>query len=307
MDLVLLHQSQIKNTLATSGTALTESHLKRLQKLSNRLIIAYDSDEAGKSAARRSGELALSLGMEVKIVSLPLGEDPASIIQKSADRWKEMLKSSANLVEFAVDECLRKSASVAYGGRGRSGVLVREFSRSVLPLLCSIQSEMMRSEMVALSSRKTNISEKSIWDDIERAKKNIKNTDFNGANSSVEPITLTPEEMLSGIILLRTDVKNDEIRKKMEELVGEPAVSDIILNGRFDKNTLIFETEARLAGMDIEKAAQELLSRMEKGLLEKELFEAAHSLDASSNVLEKEMLKKKTGEISKRIALLDKK
>ncbi len=297
VDLVLSHQGQIKNTVATSGTALTEAQLRKLQKLSNRSIIAYDSDQAGRSAARRSGELALSLGMEVKIASLLEGEDPASIIVKSIEKWKEILKSSLHLIEFAVDEAVRKNV--------KNTELIKEFNKSVIPLLSSIQGEMLRSEMVALSSKKTKIPEKSIWSDLERFNKTKGDKDAIdklGQPSLIEPINLSLEEMLAGIILL----KHDGIKKQLEAFLGPETVAEIIENGRLDKDTLIFETERRLADLDAQKVAAELLMRMEKGVLEKKLFETARSLDTVFRADEKERLKQEAEKISKRIAELNK-
>lgn len=294
IDLVLSHQAGVKNTVASSGTALTESHLRKIQKLSNRCIIACDADEAGKAAARRSGELALALGMEVKLASLPEGEDPASVIQKSENEWKELLKNSVNLVEFALDEAARKYP--------KQTELIKEFNQSVIPLLSSIQGEMLRSEMVSLASRKTKIPEKGIWSDLERFNKTKKSQDAHGTGlASIEPLNLGVEEMLAGIALW---LKDDEIKKRLAELVGEETAQNMMENGRLDKQTLIFETERRLQDMNAKKVALELLGRLEKSILEKKLFEIARLLDSASDHKEKEKFKKETEQISKRIAEL---
>lgn len=302
-DLVLSHQAEVKNTVASSGTALTETHLKRLQKLSNRIIMANDSDDAGRAASRRGGELALSLGMEVKIASLGGGEDPAEIISKSSERWREILKSGVNLVEFAIDEAVRKST--------KNTELIKEFNKSVIPLLSKIQSKMMQSEMVSLSSKKTKISQESIWADIERFDKTTNKTSENIFPSIGSPIILSPEEMLAGIILWQKSLddssKYNEMIKHAEELLGKEVLSDITYNGRFDKDTLIFETEARFSApnTDANAAAEELLLRIEKNLLEKKLFTIASSLDQAVEPAEKERLREETKNISKRISELN--
>ena len=207
------------------------------------------------------------------------------------------MKNSVNLVEFALDEAVRKYV--------KNTDLVKEINRSVIPLLSSIQGEMLRSEMVSLSSKKTGIPEKSIWADLERFNKNKKYPaagNSAGKPSHIEPLNLLAEEMLAGIILLG----NDEIEKKLQNLVGRETVSEIISNGRLDKDTLIFETEARLAGLNIENVANELLERIERGILEKKLSDTARLLDATIDAGEKEKLKKEATDISKRIADLNK-
>jgi len=82
MDLLMSHQAGLQNTVAVSGTALTEEHLKIINRLTDSLVIAFDSDDAGIDASRRGVDTALSIGMDVKIVALPKGLDPADLILK---------------------------------------------------------------------------------------------------------------------------------------------------------------------------------------------------------------------------------
>ena len=84
MDLVMLHQVGITNTVASSGTALTENHLVKLRRLSNRIIMAYDGDMAGFRASDRSAGIALALGMELKIAQMPESKDPADLAKKTS-------------------------------------------------------------------------------------------------------------------------------------------------------------------------------------------------------------------------------
>src|SRR3989338_8710464 len=64
------HQAGFTNTVATSGTALTGEHLSLLKRLSDKIVMAYDGDEAGLSAANKGAKLALGMGMEVKLVEI---------------------------------------------------------------------------------------------------------------------------------------------------------------------------------------------------------------------------------------------
>ena len=92
----------------------------------------------------------------------------------------------------------------------------------------------------------------------------------------------------------------------MVEILGKDAVKDLFENGRVDKETLLFETEMRFANMNIKNAADELLLRLEKGILDKKLFELSRLLDAATDSEKKETLKKETQKISQRIADLNK-
>src|SRR5579871_5907950 len=77
-DCMAMTQHGIPNTVATLGTACTLEHLKQLARYAEHIFIVYDSDHAGKSAILRLAELSWQVNLEVKVITLPDGEDPAS-------------------------------------------------------------------------------------------------------------------------------------------------------------------------------------------------------------------------------------
>ena len=78
-DLILAHQSGLPFTVALSGTALTPEHLTILSRLSKRLVLALDADDAGVRAGLKSALMALTAGFDVKVPVLPHGKDPADV------------------------------------------------------------------------------------------------------------------------------------------------------------------------------------------------------------------------------------
>jgi DNA primase len=76
-DVIALRQVGFEPVVASMGTALTERQLKELQRLSRRIYLCFDSDAAGEEATLRGMELATSLGFDVRVVTLPKGQDPA--------------------------------------------------------------------------------------------------------------------------------------------------------------------------------------------------------------------------------------
>lgn len=93
-DVLSLHQGGIGNTVASCGTSLTIGHLRLIQKYTTHLTIIYDGDEAGKKAALRGLDLALTEGLRVKGVILPAGEDPDSYISSvGPEKFKAYIES----------------------------------------------------------------------------------------------------------------------------------------------------------------------------------------------------------------------
>src|SRR5688500_15465431 len=76
-DVIALRQAGFEPTVASMGTALTERQLKELQRLTRRVYLCFDSDAAGEDATLRGMELATTLGFDVRVVTLPKGQDPA--------------------------------------------------------------------------------------------------------------------------------------------------------------------------------------------------------------------------------------
>src|ERR1035437_2983590 len=94
MDLVMMHQVGVNNTVASSGTALSVEHLTKLRRLSSRIIMAYDGDSAGFSASDRSAKLALSLGMDLKIAQMTEDKDPADLALENPEELRNILRGS---------------------------------------------------------------------------------------------------------------------------------------------------------------------------------------------------------------------
>jgi DNA primase len=76
-DVIALRQAGLQPVVASMGTALTERQLSELSRLTRRLFLCFDSDAAGEEATLRGMELALRQGFEIRVVTLPKGQDPA--------------------------------------------------------------------------------------------------------------------------------------------------------------------------------------------------------------------------------------
>ncbi len=102
MDFLMMWQDGVRNVVATSGTALTPEHLKTLKKLTDDLVLSFDSDAAGQAAAERSIDLAHSLDFSVKLLiinDLKL-KDPADVVKEKPGEIAELLKNAKLAMEY---------------------------------------------------------------------------------------------------------------------------------------------------------------------------------------------------------------
>ncbi|MEK7669058.1 MAG: DNA primase [Patescibacteria group bacterium] len=249
-DLIMSHQAGVYNTVASSGTALTELHLKRIQKLSSRIIIAYDSDLAGEKASRRAAELALSLGMEIKIATLLKGEDPASVIKEDSGKWKGALKKSEHFTDYALEKVVKES-------QGKN--LAKEIIKDILPLVHLIGNDMEKTQFVKKIALKTMVREEDVWNDIKKINAKIKDSEITGVSGDYrdEREALIFEAEKYG---LKIDIKKteEEILRRIElkNLKQKLQETAIMLD---DKNILKEdEKKLKLNFVNIQKKIKEL-------------------------------------------------
>jgi len=96
IDVIRLHQHGYKNSCGVLGTALTNSHVKRLSRLCPKVILIFDGDEAGQKAAFKSAQLFLAHGIKVEVVELPEDEDVDTYLQKYGNKGLDKLLERAN-------------------------------------------------------------------------------------------------------------------------------------------------------------------------------------------------------------------
>ena len=106
MDVVGLSQSNIKNVVATLGTATTAFHIKKLMRYTNEIIFCFDADDAGRSAAWRAMNNALvsvTDSTQLKFLFLPDGHDPDSFVRETSSKDFELLaKQATPLTEYII-------------------------------------------------------------------------------------------------------------------------------------------------------------------------------------------------------------
>src|SRR3989344_2393 len=174
MDLVLSHQAMFRNTVATSGTALSDtevskenvvSNLGLIRRLSDNLVLAFDSDKAGMTATARAGKIALSLGMDVKVANLPEGSDPADLISRDgAPSWKEAIKNSKHLIEFLLNGALKDAG----GDMRKAGRIIKE---KILPYVDSLSSAIEKSYFLKKISDLACVPLSALEEDLKKIEK----------------------------------------------------------------------------------------------------------------------------------------
>jgi len=166
MDLISLYQNGIKNVVAVSGTALTEDQVQLLSRYTKNVVLLFDADTAGIKASMRSIELLLKRDIEVKIATLPSGEDPDSYINKfGKDEFDELIRKAQNFLEY---QTAYYESQHYFEDHSKTAEAIRE----LVKLLALIEDELQRNLLLKSIAKKFNLREKLLETELDKIIKN---------------------------------------------------------------------------------------------------------------------------------------
>lgn len=156
MDLVSLFQAGVKNVVASSGTSLTEEQVQLLSRFTKNIIILFDADPAGQKASLRSIEILLKQDFEVKVITLPKGEDPDSfIIKYGKEKFDEEVLRAKNFLEY-------QTAQFEEQGLFEDSADMTKAIRELVKTLALVSDELKRNLLMKTIAKRFNLREKLI-------------------------------------------------------------------------------------------------------------------------------------------------
>ena len=263
VDLLMSHQAGFSNTVATSGTALTEQHLNILKRFSNRIMVAYDADGAGWRASKRAWEMGLSLGMEIKIAEIPEGFDPADLILKDKNMWTEALKNSQHIVDLSIEKIKTDIKDTR--------LVSKRIREEVLPYVANIESNMEQSYYVKKISELGDFSIESIMQDLQKIKRAQEPTLGKEAGDSGDkmPDRSSLERKILGIVYwqeksLEPQVDLVFVKSELRRILSQNVLENIEVVLKDSVSDMIFEAESYYPKNELlKKDIIELLKQLE--------------------------------------------
>ena len=109
MDVISLHSAGFENAVATLGTAITSEQARMFSRYTKKVVISYDSDQAGQRAATKAFDLLQEVGVDVKILKMEGAKDPDEFIKKfGAAKFNSIIEGSKTRFEYEMDKILAK-------------------------------------------------------------------------------------------------------------------------------------------------------------------------------------------------------
>ncbi len=149
LDVVLSHQAGVENTVAPCGTAFSLDHFRTIKRYCDKLLLAFDADEAGDAALQRSIGAALSHGFRVMVAAVPLGKDTADVVKENPKLWLEAVAKPVPYIEYILARSVTKFPSNV---EGKKAVLA-----AVLPFVKSVYSPLERDHWLQEVAQRLNV------------------------------------------------------------------------------------------------------------------------------------------------------
>jgi DNA primase len=214
-DVLLCHQNGFRNSVAPLGTALTAGHLQKLKRFTRKVVVVFDGDEAGKSAARRAIPLLLEQSFVPKILLLPERDDPDSFLRRKGDSEFDALVSKART---PVDFILNAS--------GKDRV---ETVREAVEVMSHCGDMIMKEELARELSEKSGMRESVIREEMKRT--DMRRKERHGVKpspASAPAFCYDAELLLLSALLAFPDRLNDVLQVVQSGEFRNPTVKGIL-------------------------------------------------------------------------------
>ena len=152
-DVLALHQAGMTNSVGLMGTALTEAQVDELARLAPQAVLALDADASGQEAMVRAAAAATRRRLELRVVAMPEGSDPADLVQREGpDAMRALVSASVDFARFRVERTL--AAGDLRSGEGRDRVL-----GEVGPVITALAPGALREELTRLVASRLELSD----------------------------------------------------------------------------------------------------------------------------------------------------
>jgi len=165
-DVLMAHQQGLNNVTATLGTALGEKHVERLRKRADRVLLLFDSDEAGREASDRSLRLFFEEDTSVQVGVLPEGEDPCSLLADGdTDPLLDVVEDAPDLIDYRIESARKRHDLSTIDGRMSA-------ARSVLETVRGVDNTMRKQLIVKRIAELIDVDEMAVRRALRKMERN---------------------------------------------------------------------------------------------------------------------------------------
>lgn len=230
LDVIASHQAGVKQCVATAGTALTEPHLKALNRFTGDIRLAFDADRAGIAATERAIPVASKVGVTLSIITIPNGKDPDELIRQDVGLWQSVIEGKQYALDWLMERYKTELDLTSAVGK-------RQFSDTILAVVRGLADPVEQDHYVQEVAKIIGVNHEAL-----RMKLNAKPAESQMlrqkkpvANTKIDPRSVEQgraQNKLLALLLLQPKLRDllnsmqpeylpDELAKKMFEFLAK--------------------------------------------------------------------------------------
>ncbi len=281
-DAIALHRAGLENTVAVLGTALTLQHAMRLSNLSKNIILAFDSDEAGKRAAIRSIDVLLSRGFDILVVDYGDYKDADSLYTKEGkDGIERVFEKAISFEQFIVDYYKERYDLSTPSGVERFANAIGEWGKRIASHASSVRVEALvkyASDVSGLSQKDLEKFVRSPSVSIHEVRKKI------GINEEIAFLFFNYEDVRKEILDLPRDILGNCLKEILNGYESTKDLNQTMENLSKECGDWIFNVlKDTPLPSDYQKVLKDIKRRLELKKLTKRLKEIDMHLNSAAD------------------------
>ena len=218
MDVVASVQAGVRNVVATSGTALTEDHLRTLYRYTPNICFSFDSDTAGLATAKKAYEMAISEGMNVKMVNLGEFKDPGEMVESDPELWQKAISEAQPVIDWyfrlAFKQDTRNSSTELGAGKIQDTNIEltpqekKEIAKELIPIIKKIPDTIEQAHYIGVLAKKLGVAESVIFEALNKVQDTLRqaqggqDTKDKKQTENPKKVPLSSDEILVGLLVL---------------------------------------------------------------------------------------------------------
>jgi len=210
-DVLITQQYEFNNIAASLGTALTVKQIDLIKRFTDTVLIAYDADSAGNMATLRSLDLLVKAGLDVKVIDLPQGYDPADFLIKKGEKlFQNLIDRSLSLIDYKLKLLYSKYSIKTIEGKVK-------IIKGIIPTLSVMGNEVELRAQTKKISEELKLSEEAILIELKRYKRGSANSSGNFIKLNSESGNIKAEKILIGCMLENEQIARNILKKLKAE------------------------------------------------------------------------------------------
>jgi DNA primase len=237
-----LRKHGLKEAVATLGTALSETPVRKLKGIGKEAVVVFDADEAGKAAALRTLPIFLNERLSARAVILPKGHDPDSFVNDNGqEAFSKLLDAAPSLFDFYMDHKL---------GQGTENIDHKiDVLEEMLPIVAKVRNETQRALYTRRLSERCEVAESVVISALRGVKqpdvKGHRNNEIKRQLTSIDANRSIGEIQFLNLLLHYPETVADLKGRRCRGLISDPMIRrivDVIFEGNARSEKMTFET-----------------------------------------------------------------